>query len=202
MRQHKTLHAVYGAWEYRKEIENLNRESLDGWQLIRGGCFYSRFERDEGIVYRYQIDFRGRIRNMPQYLESFRDQGWEYINSTFNGWHFFRKVYDPAMPDEEYEIYTDEESIAQMQGRWRRMAMVIGSVCLVVAIATLAVIRFSYRPWIHILMAAGYFSGAMLLFTGVHRMGRTPRETRRGRTGWLWFIMMMVCFIAAFCIAI
>lgn len=200
MRQHKTSHRVYGAWEYRREIEDLNRESRDGWQLVRGGCFYSRFERDEGITYRYQIDFRGKIENMPHYLESFRDQGWEYINSTFNGWHFFRKVYHPDLPENEYEIYTDEVSLAQMHGRWRRMAMILGSILLLVALVTLAGSdRLADRQTVF--MAAGYLSGSLLLFSGARRMGRTPGEARGGRFGWVWLVIMMACFMAGLFLA-
>lgn len=193
MRQRRTSHRVYGAWEYRQEIEDLNRESRAGWQLVRGGCFYSRFERDEGIVYRYQIDFRGKIENMPHYLESFRDQGWEYVNSTFNGWHFFRKAYDPGLPDSEYEIYTDEDSIAQMHGRWRRMAMILGGLLLVAALA-MVVGSGGAGHRSAVFLAAGYLSGAMLLFSGVRRMGRTPGEARGGRSGWVWLAVMIVCF--------
>lgn len=191
MKQYKISHRVYGAWEYRKEIEDLNRESQDGWQLVRGGCFYSRFERDAGIVYRYQIDFCGKIENMPHYLESFQDQGWEYINSTFNGWHFFRKAYDPDLPEEEYEIYTDESSIAQMHGRWRRMAMAMGGIFLLIALAMLAADGgLAHR----VCMAAGSLSGAMLLFTGVYKMGRIPGKARSGRLGWLWLGIMIACY--------
>lgn len=193
MRQHRISHRVYGAWEYRQEIEDLNRKSQNGWQLVRGGCFYSRFERDEGVTYRYQIDFRGKIENMPHYLESFQDQGWEYINSTFNGWHFFRKVYDPELPEDAYEIYTDEASIAQMHGRWRRMAMALGAVFLIVALVTLAGSGgLTHRP--AVFLAAGYLSGSVLLFSGVRRMGRTPKEARGGRFGWLWIVIMLACF--------
>ena len=33
-RKYKTSHKVYTAWNYEKEIEDLNAQSEKGWQLI------------------------------------------------------------------------------------------------------------------------------------------------------------------------
>ena len=123
----KTSFRVYSAWNYRKEVEDLNRASEQGWQLEKGGCFHSKFVKNPDIRYRYQLDY-GKIENMGRYIETFREQGWEYINSTFNGWHYFRKLYDPSLPEEEYEIFTDRESLKEMNTRWARFALAIGAV--------------------------------------------------------------------------
>lgn len=123
--KYKTSWNVYSAWNYEQEIEDLNRASEEGWQLLKGGCFHSRFVNDPGIRYRYQLDFQ-RPEDMVRYIETFREQGWEYINSTFNGWNYFRKIYDPSQPEEAYEIFTDRESLHEMNGRWVRIAMIIG----------------------------------------------------------------------------
>ena len=120
--EYRTSYKMYSAWNYGKEIEDLNEASEQGWQLVKGGCFHSRFEKNPDIQYRYQIDF-GKIENMGLYIETFREQGWEYINSTFNGWHYFRKIYDPSLPEEAYEIFTDRESLHEMNSRWARLAL-------------------------------------------------------------------------------
>ncbi len=125
--KYKTSFRVYSAWNYQKEVEDLNRASEQGWQLVKGGCFHSKFVRNPDIRYRYQLDY-GKIENMGRYIETFREQGWEYINSTFNGWHYFRKLYDPSLPEEEYEIFTDRESLKEMNTRWARFALAIGAV--------------------------------------------------------------------------
>ena len=122
--EYKTSYNVYSAWNYQKEIEDLNAASEQGWQLVRGGCFHSRFVKNPDIRYRYQLDY-GKIEDMGRYIELFREQGWEYINSTFNGWHYFRKLYDPSQPEEEYEIFTDRESLREMNNRWARIALAI-----------------------------------------------------------------------------
>ena len=36
------------------------------------------------------------------------------------------KIYDPSQPEEAYEIFTDRESLHEMNGRWVRIAMIIG----------------------------------------------------------------------------
>ncbi len=129
----KTTHRVYSAWNYEKEIEDLNRESEQGWQLVKGGCFRSKFSYDPDVRYRYQLDYR-KIDDMPRYLETFREQGWEYVSSTFNGWHYFRKLYDPSLPEESYVIFSDQQSKQEMNGRWAILAMVIGLLIGIMAI--------------------------------------------------------------------
>ena len=125
MADYKTKHTFYSAWNYEREMNDLNAESEKGWQLVKGGCFSSRFEKNPDICYRYQLDY-GKIENMGRYIEMFREQGWEYINSTFNGWHYFRKLYDPSLPESAYEIFTDRESLQEMRMRWARIAMGLG----------------------------------------------------------------------------
>ena len=141
--QYKRSFKAYFAWNYEKEIEDLNRASENGWQLVHGGCFSSRFVKNPDIRYRYQIDFR-RLEDMGRYIETFREQGWEYINSTFNGWHYFRKLYDPSLPEEEYEIFTDRESVMEMNGRWARIALTIGIILIVMAL--ICAVRMFLRP--------------------------------------------------------
>ena len=42
---------VYSAWNYQKEIEDLNEASRQGWQLVKGGCFHSKFVKNPEIWY-------------------------------------------------------------------------------------------------------------------------------------------------------
>ena len=131
--QYKTSMKMYSAWNYEKEIEDLNKASEKGWQLVKGGLLASRFKKDPGVRYRYQMDYR-RIDDMARYIETFREQGWEYVNSTFNGWHYLRKLYDPSLPEEAYEIFTDRESLREMNGRWARLGLALGIVAGVAAL--------------------------------------------------------------------
>ena len=139
----KTSFKTYFAWDYKRETEDLNKASEQGWQLVKGGCFHSRFVKEPGVQYRYQLDFR-KVEDMGRYIETFREQGWEYVNSTFNGWHYFRKLYDPSLPEEAYEIFTDRESQQEMNRGWSRVAIAIGIV--LAAFAVMYAIRMIREP--------------------------------------------------------
>lgn len=112
---------LYAAWEYDKEERDLNEASRRGLQLIKGGCFHSKFRKDSSVRYIYQLDYNPRLDDKIRYREMFEDQGWEYINSTYNGWHYFRKPYNEEMDEQDSHIYTDEQSLAEMQNRWLRL---------------------------------------------------------------------------------
>ena len=123
MKGYKRVFNCYSAWDYTREIEDLNKMSEKGWQLIKGGLFSNYYKKNEDIRYRYQLDFNTKIEDMGRYIEIFHEQGWEYVNSTWNGWHYFRKIYDPALDGEEFEIYNDSQSLQEMQNKWKRIAI-------------------------------------------------------------------------------
>ena len=160
--EYRTSYKMYSAWNYGKEIEDLNKASEQGWQLVKGGSFHSRFEKNPDLQYRYQIDF-GKIENMGLYIETFREQGWEYINSTFNGWHYFRKIYDPSLPEEAYEIFTDRESLHEMNSRWARLALIVGGVIGLFAIYNLIqMIRMPELPRLALLLTFAVESAVLI----------------------------------------
>lgn len=144
IRQYKRVFTMYPAWSYQREIDELNRQSELGWQLIRGSCFFSRFKKNTDIRYRYQIDYSGKVEDMGRYIETFREQGWEYINSSFNGWNYFRKLWNPALPEERYEIFTDSSSLREMIGRWIKFVAVL---TVILAAATIFdILRLVHAP--------------------------------------------------------
>lgn len=136
-REYKRVFNVYTAWNYEKEIEDLNKQSKKGWQLVKGGCFSNKFVKNEDVCYRYQLDFQPKMEDMGRYIETFREQGWEYINTIFNGWTYFRKAYDPALPEEQYEIFTDRSSVKEMNSRWVKIATVLTVLTLVYEVVML-----------------------------------------------------------------
>ncbi len=123
MKNTKTVFGMYSAWGYKREIEDLNKMSQKGWHLTKPGLWCNRFTKNESIRYVYQLDYNTKIDDKARYIETFREQGWEYINSTYNGWHYFRKLYDPSLPQEEYEIYCDNQSLSEMQNRWNKLGL-------------------------------------------------------------------------------
>ncbi len=174
---YKTSYKVYTAWNYEKEIEDLNKASEEGWQLVKGGCFHSKFTKNDQIIYRYQLDYPGTIDDMPRYIETFREQGWEYINSTFNGWQYFRKVYDPSLPEEEYEIFTDHSSLKQMNNHWIKIATALDIIMILFTIIML-VTCFAQPSLPHILRTISYFCLIILLTKGILVMKHTDHADR------------------------
>lgn len=126
-----TKNSFYAAWEYEKEELALNEASEKGLQLIKGGCFHSKFRMDKRVLYIYQLDYNTKIGDPVRYREVFEEQGWEYINSTFNGWHYFRKLYKDGMDESETHIYTDMQSLQEMQNRWLMLITVLDIISIV-----------------------------------------------------------------------
>lgn len=193
MKSIKTEYRAYAAWDYELELEHLNQMSEQGWQLIRGGCFHTKYEQDSSVVYRYQLDHNLKIENRMRYIDTFREQGWEYVNSTFNGWHYFRKVYDPAKPAEEYEIYSDKPSRAEMAGRLKKLMLAL--MVMVAGLLAAGVIAFVMEPemaYVGILIEM--LAGLILTATGFVRMravGRGERPCRRFRIEALVAMMLL-----------
>lgn len=190
-RQYKKSYKFYTAWNYRRELEDLNKASEKGWQLIHGGSFSSRFKWNPDVRYRYQLDYPGEIEDMGRYIETFREQGWEYINSTFNGWHYFRKFYDPSLPEEAYEIFTDRSSLKEMNHRWVKLAG-----ALLTALGLIMAANWIYyflRPKLPtLILALALLPLFALVARGVYIM-RTP-EKRKNRH---WDSVLFAVMIAA-----
>ena len=193
----KSSWRAYTAWDYQKELEDLDRASREGWQLVRGGCFHNKFVKNPAVRYRYQLDF-GRIEDMGRYIETFREQGWEYVNSTFNGWHYFRKAWDPALPESAYEIYTERGQLPEMKKRWTRFAGIVGMVLLGFAGFWLwnAIRRFQLPNLIMTLMFA-VEAGFLLRGWYIMRSQNAPRKRGGERRLFAAFLAVIVLGSAA-----
>lgn len=119
---------MYLAFDYDKEETDINAMSMTGWQLIKGGLLHHTYEQSN-LEYRYKLDYNNKINKSNsernRYFSFFEEQGWEHVNSTMNGWHYFRKIYNPSLSEEEYLIYTDDSSLQEALGRWNRTARII-----------------------------------------------------------------------------
>lgn len=174
----RVSHKIYEAWEYEREIEDLNRASQEGWQLEKGGCFYSVFRKDEQARYLYQIDYTPRIKDKERYLEMFREQGWEYINSTFNGWNYFKKPYSEDLPEDEKVIYTDKQSLYEMQNRYVVMLRIfVIFACIMVAFY---LVMGVLRGEVGILVdAAAFFVMAAFMGLGLTNVSRVRKGKKK-----------------------
>lgn len=195
--KYKTSYKLYPAWNYQEEIADLNQASEKGWQLVKGGCFHSRFVNNPDIRYRYQLDFQ-KVDDMGRYIETFREQGWEYINSTFNGWHYFRKIYDPALPEEAYEIFTDKESLREMNHRWVRLAFILGAIIGIFAVICLArMIMVPHLPALVQLLTLAAES-TFMIYGGYKMRNREPGRIYQGSRA---IFVALLCTIIIGCTA-
>ncbi len=166
---------MYPAWEYEKEEEDLNKASWKGYQLVKGGCFHSVFQRDNTVRYNYQLDYNLHIDDPVRYKEVFQEQGWEYINSTFNGWHYFRKLYQEGQTLEDTKIYTDKQSLYEMQGRWIKLmfGLIILYVTMIIVYTVLAISNREYILFVDV--------GISIVFSSMFSIALF--NIKRGRQG-------------------
>lgn len=112
----KRVFKVFTIIEYEKEQEYLRSMHKSGWRLVKvsGLCIYD-FEEcaPEDVIYQLDYNQEG-LAHKEEYIQMFRDCGWEYIQDYF-GYSYFRK---PAAEGEEAEeIFGDEGSKQQMLER-------------------------------------------------------------------------------------
>lgn len=111
-------------WYWEAELKEMDAASAQGWQLTARTKKTIEYEYAPAVRYRYAMDYRFGHRE-EQYLPLFTDAGWEPVSwlgnkeDSFEGrWYFFHKVYDPELPEEEYQIATDAESQKAMRERF------------------------------------------------------------------------------------
>ena len=118
-KQQKKVRNNYQSTEER--LRALDQASAEGWQLVKVGSFRIHYKKDPNVRYRYQMDYRN-VDDLDRYLELFREQGWEQVCAVVSG-RYFRKRWDPSLPEEAYEIFTDPESRQQFRSRLSKGAL-------------------------------------------------------------------------------
>lgn len=115
MRQRKTV-KFFSILEYEKEQEYLRRMHGEGWRFVRvSGIGRYLFEECEPEDVIYQLDYnQDGIHHKEEYVQMFRDCGWEYVQD-YMGYSYFRKP--AALTNGAEEIFCDAESRLQMLER-------------------------------------------------------------------------------------
>ena len=176
---YKYSFTLHSAWNYQNELEEMDKYSENGWQLVKAALFHRKYVKNDKIRYRYQLDFR-RIEDKGRYIETFREQGWEYVDSTVNGWHYFRKIYDPSLPEEEYEIFTDRESYNDMKKSWARIAFAVD--IIVGILAVIYGIKLIKAPSVPLLLFfLTFLIEFIVLFRGILIMRNPELQRKRSR---------------------
>jgi len=104
----------FWAWQDEKEEVWLSNMAREGWHLKELGLPGNyTFESGEPREDHYRMDFTVDRKNYQNYLQLFKDAGWEHLGEL-GGWQYFRTRTDGKdIP----EIYTDKDSKVQKYQR-------------------------------------------------------------------------------------
>ena len=112
----KRVLKYFTIFEWEKEQDYLRKMHQSGWKLVKisGLCLY-RFAKcsPEDVIYQLDYNREGRA-HKAEYLQLFRDCGWEYLQD-YVGYSYFRKP--AARAGEEEKIFCDEPSRMDMLDR-------------------------------------------------------------------------------------
>ena len=104
----------FWAWQDEKEESWLSSMAQEGWHL-KGLGFPGMyiFNSGEPRNDHYRMDFITDRKNYQNYLQLFKDAGWEHLGEM-GGWQYFRANAETNIPP---EIYTDKDSKAKKYQR-------------------------------------------------------------------------------------
>jgi len=104
----------FWAWDDEKEESWLSNMAREGWHLKDLGLPGNyTFESGEPREDYYRMDFITNRRDFQNYIQLFKDAGWEHLGEL-GGWQYFRtNAEETVIP----EIYTDKDSKIQKYQR-------------------------------------------------------------------------------------
>lgn len=103
-------------YEYEKEQDYLREMHQSGWKFVKvTGLGMFHFEKCEPKDVVYQLDYNQEgLAHKEEYVQMFRDCGWEYIQDYAGYSYFCKEASADGMAD---EIFCDEDSKLQMMER-------------------------------------------------------------------------------------
>lgn len=196
MKDTKRVFYCYAVWECEKEAARLTEYSAKGWHAETVHLFGATLRRDESVRYVYQGDRRAEIAD-ERYFDTYRELGWEFVDSC-NRCYYFRKPYDEKAPAEEYELYSDAETIAD---NFRCDVRAFGILTAVYGLLTLMNIIDAVRA-----PSVFHIAGAvsMSLFTVIFLLIALSmrRRMKNGKSGLLSGGAMMLLTLLALLVAL
>ena len=115
----KKTFKFFTIFEHEKEQDYLREMHKSGWKFVRvTGLGVYHFEKcaPEDVIYQLDYNQEG-LDHKEEYVQMFRDCGWEYMQDYF-GYSYFRKPAEESKEAEE--IFCDDYSKIQMLDRVRR----------------------------------------------------------------------------------
>lgn len=134
MSKTKTVFRYFMIMDYEKEAEFLREMHKKGWRFVRVcNLGFYEFEACEPEDVVYQLDYNPEgLKHQNEYLQMFKDCGWEYLQD-FVGYSYFRKPV--AQMDGDEAIFCDDESRMDMikrVGKGRIIPLVALFCCCVI----------------------------------------------------------------------
>lgn len=116
MKDKKKVWKFFSVMEYEQEQEYLRSEHQKGWKVVKvtfpGIYTFVKCEPEDVV---YQLDYNpDREKGMEEYVQMFKDCGWEYL-CDMAGYSYFRKPVSEMK--EEESIFSDESSKKDMINR-------------------------------------------------------------------------------------
>lgn len=153
-------------FEYEKEQNYLRQMSKAGWKFVQVkglGMYY--FEKCQAQDVVYQLDYNKEgLAHKEEYLQMFRDCGWEYIQD-YAGYSYFRKpVSENGVAD---EIFCDEDSRLQMMERvlkGRMLPLLVLFFCCLVPQFLINLLS------LHNYLVAAFLGGTLAIYVAVFAM--------------------------------
>jgi hypothetical protein len=136
--QTKKVTKIIFAWEDEKEEKWLEEMAAQGWKLETAApyVYYFRKSAPEKVVIR--MDYKNTLdKDYHEYLNLFRDAGWELV-VTFANWHYFRIS---PQNNRTPEIYNSERAKAQ---KYRRLMITFVSLLPIFSIFLIRITDLSF----------------------------------------------------------
>ena len=112
----KTELRIFTIADWEREQEYLRKRHREGWKFVRvdlPGIYHFLKCQPEDVV--YQLDYNPEgLAHKEEYIQMFKDCGWEYIQE-FGGYSYFCKPVSEMKGNEE--IFCDNESRLDMLRR-------------------------------------------------------------------------------------
>lgn len=134
MKDTKTEFKLFTVPEWEKEEQYLREQHKNGWKFVNVNFIglYHFVKCDPRDVI-YQLDYNPESTTQKEeYIQMFRDCGWEYLQNFF-GYSYFRKAAS-EMDGEEEKIFCDDASRLDMIKRVfkHRMTPLLCVFCLII----------------------------------------------------------------------
>ncbi len=94
--------------EFEQEAAWLSFMHKEGWKFVSTDGFHYQFEKADKEDWVYELDYKENGVADEDYLQMYKDYGWEYVGH-FNNWFYFRIIRAEDM-SADTSIFSDRES--------------------------------------------------------------------------------------------